>query len=70
MSGGRLALPLGLVLQLVLLAGDDAVADLGDVGPEVAVVGAGYHKRLAVLPAIHGQQEVDIVAGGLISRLL
>ena len=56
----------GTIVQLVGLAGDDAMADFRQKGAEIPGTGAGDGQSLAVLFGIHRHKEVDIVRCRLI----
>ena len=57
----QLVVFLGTIVQLVGLAGDDAMANLSQIIAEIPVIGTGDGQSLAVLLGIHGHKEVDIV---------
>ena len=59
---------LGLEIQLIGLAGDNAVANLSQIIAEIPVICAGHGQRLAVLLGINRHQEVDIMAPGTARR--
>lgn len=62
----QLVVFLGTIVQLVGLAGDDAMANLSQIIAEIPVIGTGDGQSLAVLLGIHGHKEVDIVRCRLI----
>ena len=51
---------LGLEIQLIGLAGDNAVANLSQIIAEIPVICAGHGQRLAVLLGINRHQEIDV----------